>query len=129
MTWNAFGEEPVMVERADIAQVLAQMRSIQAQMHRPVHEAMPGQIEPGQLLRPQEDAPVFGTLFSQAIERVNAVQQEANVLREGYELGTPGVSLTQVMIAAEKSSIAFEAMTQVRNRLVDAYKEIMSMPV
>ncbi len=118
-----------MIERADIAQVLAQMRSIQAQMPRPVQETVPGRIEPGQLLRPQEETPAFGALFSQAIERVNAVQQEANTLREGYELGQPGVSLTQVMIAAEKSSIAFEAMTQVRNRLVDAYKEIMNMSV
>jgi len=60
---------------------------------------------------------------------VNAVQQQANALREGYEIGSSGVSLTQVMIAAEKSSVAFEAMTQVRNRLVEAYKEIMNMPV
>jgi flagellar hook-basal body complex protein FliE len=33
------------------------------------------------------------------------------------------------MIAAEKSSVAFEAMTQVRNKLVEAYQEIMNMPV
>lgn len=118
-----------MVERADIAQVLAQMRTIQAQMHRPIQEAVPGRIEPQQLLRPQEGSASFGTLFTRAIEHVNVVQQEANALREGYELGQPGVSLTQVMIAAEKSSLAFEAMTQVRNRLVDAYKEIMNMSV
>ncbi len=118
-----------MVERADIAQVLAQMRTIQSQMHRPVHETIPGRIEPEQLLRPQAGSASFGSLFTQAIDRVNTVQQEANTLREGYELGQPGVSLTQVMIAAEKSSIAFEAMTQVRNRLVDAYKEIMNMSV
>ena len=49
--------------------------------------------------------------------------------RVEHEVGQPGVSLTQVMVAAEKSSIAFEAMTQVRNKLVDAYKEIMNMPV
>ena len=54
---------------------------------------------------------------------------QANALRQGYEVGHPGVRLTQVMVAAEKSSIAFEAMTQVRNKLVDAYKEIMNMPV
>jgi len=118
-----------MVERADITQVLAQMRMIQAQMQRPVHEAVPGRIEPGQLARPESPAPAFGELFSRAIDSVNAVQQQANTLREGYEVGQPGVSLTQVMVAAEKSSIAFEAMTQVRNRLVDAYKEIMNMPV
>ncbi len=118
-----------MVERADITQVLAQMRMIQAQMQRPASEMAPGRIEPGQLARPQSPAPAFGELFSQAIDSVNAVQQQANTLREGYEVGQPGVSLTQVMIAAEKSSIAFEAMTQVHNKLVDAYKDIMNMPV
>jgi flagellar hook-basal body complex protein FliE len=118
-----------MVERADISQVLAQMRMIQAQMQRPPQEVSPVRIEAGQFARAQSAAPAFGELFSQAIDSVNAVQQEANRLREGYELGQPGVSLTQVMVAAEKSSIAFEAMTQVRNKLVDAYKEIMNMPV
>ena len=42
-----------MVERADITQVLAQMRMIQAQMQRPLHEVAPGRIEPGQLARPE----------------------------------------------------------------------------
>jgi len=54
---------------------------------------------------------------------------ESGRLREAYELGTPGVSLTQVMVAAEKSSVAFTAATQVRNKLVEAYKDIMNMPV
>lgn len=118
-----------MVERADIAQVLTQMRALQAQMHRSVPEPVPGRIEPGQFLRPEARPPDFAALFGQAIERVNAVQQEANTLQKSYELGEPGTSLTQVMIATEKSSLAFEAMTQVRNRLVDAYKEIMNMSV
>jgi flagellar hook-basal body complex protein FliE len=118
-----------MVDRADISQVLAQMRMIQAQMQRQVQETDPARIEPAQFARPEQPAPAFGELFAQAIDQVNAVQQQANALREGYEVGQPGVSLTQVMIAAEKSSIAFEAMTQVRNRLIDAYKEIMNMPV
>jgi flagellar hook-basal body complex protein FliE len=45
------------------------------------------------------------------------------------EMGDPKVSLAQAMIAGQKSSIAFEATVQVRNKLVEAYKEVMSMPV
>ncbi len=117
-----------MVERADISQVLSQMRAVQAQLQRPVNDVSSTGIAPGQLQRPQAE-PGFGELFSRAIDSVNDTQQQANRLRDSYEGGQAGVSLTQVMVAAEKSSVSFEAMTQVRNKLVDAYKEIMSMPV
>jgi flagellar hook-basal body complex protein FliE len=117
-----------MVQRADISQVLSQMRLVQQQMHRPVHEAVPGAIAPGQLARPQQ-VEGFGELFSRAIENVNSTQKQADGLRRSYEVGDPGVSLTQVMVAAEKSSVSFQAMVQVRNKLIEAYKDIMSMPV
>ncbi len=118
-----------MVERADISQVLSQMRAVQAQLQRPVNDvSVGGHCARLQFQRPQPEAS-FGELFSRAIDSVNDTQQQANRLRDSYEGGQAGVSLTQVMVAAEKSGVAFEAMTQVRNKLVDAYKEIMSMPV
>lgn len=117
-----------MVERADISQVLSQMRALQAQLQRPVNDVASTAIAPGQFQRPQAELG-FGELLSRAIGGVNDTQQQANRLRDSYEGGQAGVSLTQVMVAAEKSSVAFEAMTQVRNKLIDAYKEIMSMPV
>ena len=133
-----------MVQRADISQVLSQMRLVQQQLHRPLGgEPRPGAIAPEQLRRPQDAAgapgagriggtqepPGFGELFSQAIENINATQQAADRLRSAYEVGAPGVSLTQVMVAAEKSSVSFDAMVQVRNKLVEAYQDIMNMPV
>ncbi|MEW8162842.1 MAG: flagellar hook-basal body complex protein FliE [Candidatus Thiodiazotropha endolucinida] len=39
------------------------------------------------------------------------------------------MDLAQVMIAAQKSSLSFEAMVQVRNKLVEAYKDVMNMPI
>jgi flagellar hook-basal body complex protein FliE len=44
-------------------------------------------------------------------------------------MGDENVSLSDVMIARNKSSVAFEATIQVRNKLVDAYKQLMNMPV
>ncbi|HQR82111.1 MAG TPA: flagellar hook-basal body complex protein FliE, partial [Thiotrichales bacterium] len=41
----------------------------------------------------------------------------------------PNVELSEVMIQAQKASLAFQAMTQVRNKLVEAYKDVMSMPI
>lgn len=69
----------------------------------------------------------FSTLLKQSIDRVNALQQESGKLSSDFELGN--ASLEQVMIARQKAGIAFESVLQVRNKLVSAYKEIMSMQV
>jgi len=50
-------------------------------------------------------------------------------LSRSFEQGDPGVSLTQVMVASQKASVSFQAMTQVRNKLIDAYQEVMNMQV
>jgi len=44
-------------------------------------------------------------------------------------MGDRSVSISDAMIASQKSSIAFSATVEVRNKFVEAYKEIMSMPV
>ncbi|MBZ9610228.1 flagellar hook-basal body complex protein FliE [Rheinheimera maricola] len=71
----------------------------------------------------------FSSMLTNALSNVNNLAQETGRLRSAVEMGDPGVSLAQVMIASQKSSLAFEATVQVRNKLVEAYKEIMSMPV
>ena len=48
-------------------------------------------------------------------------------LRESFETGNPNVELADVMIAAQKARISFEALTQVRNKMLSAYQEIMRM--
>ena len=118
-----------MVERVEISQVLSQIRSLQAQMPRPAEDIAPSrEISAENFVRPVSENN-FGTLFNSAVDAVNGVQQESSALKKAYELGTPGVSLTQVMVASEKAGVAFQAMTQVRNKLVEAYKDIMNMPV
>ncbi|REL30263.1 flagellar hook-basal body complex protein FliE [Thalassotalea euphylliae] len=71
----------------------------------------------------------FGNVFKQAIDTVNGLQQDAGQKRTAFEMGDDRVTLAETMIAAQKSSVAFEATVQVRNKFVEAYKEIMSMPV
>ncbi len=71
----------------------------------------------------------FGGLLKQAINNVNDLQQDTNDLRTRFDMGDRSVSLSDVMIAGQKSSIAFEATVQVRNKVVEAYKTIMNMPV
>lgn len=71
----------------------------------------------------------FGVMLKSALGNVNNLQAETSALRTRIEMGDPDVSLAQVMIAAQKSSLAFEATVQVRNKMVEAYKDIMAMPV
>ena len=71
----------------------------------------------------------FGDLLKSALENVNSLQQDTNSLRTRFDMGDRSVSLSDVMIAGQKSSIAFEATVQVRNKVVEAYKTNMNMPV
>ncbi|MCI0508863.1 flagellar hook-basal body complex protein FliE [Chromohalobacter marismortui] len=69
-----------------------------------------------------------GELYS-AISRINSLKQSANTQAKAFEAGAPGVELNDVMVDMQKASIAFEMGTQVRNRFVTAYKDVMNMQV
>jgi flagellar hook-basal body complex protein FliE len=71
----------------------------------------------------------FAAKLKDAVRSVNTEQQQANTLQTQFELGDDNVSLPQVMLALNRSSIAFESINQVRNRLLTAYQEVMSMQV
>jgi flagellar hook-basal body complex protein FliE len=60
---------------------------------------------------------------------VNQTQQRASDLATQFERGVPGVELPQVMLEMQKASVSFRAITEVRNRFVNAYQEIMNMPI
>lgn len=71
----------------------------------------------------------FSALLQQSIKNVNKRQQFSGHLAEAFELGDPNVDLSQVMIEGQKARIAFETLSQVRNKLISAYKEIANMPI
>lgn len=75
------------------------------------------------------DKPDFSNLLKQSIDSVNDTQMTAGKLSNSFEKGDPDVSLAEVMVALEKASVSFQAMTQVRNKLLSAYQEVMNMPV
>ncbi|MHA6718409.1 flagellar hook-basal body complex protein FliE [Sphingomonas sp. RS6] len=70
----------------------------------------------------------FTSTMSDALQQVNANQAEAGALSEAYERGET-VDIAKVMLARQQASVGFEATLQVRNKLLSAYKDIMSMPV
>jgi flagellar hook-basal body complex protein FliE len=71
----------------------------------------------------------FSSLLKQSIDKVNELQSSSSELGKAFELGDPNVSLAEVMIARQKSSVAFQSVLQVRNKLMEAYREVMSMQV
>ena len=71
----------------------------------------------------------FADMLGQAINKVSDTQQASSQLSTAFEIGKSGVDLTDVMIASQKASVSFQALTQVRNKLVQAYQDIMQMPV
>lgn len=71
----------------------------------------------------------FADMLGQAINKVSDTQQASSQLATAFEIGTSGVDLTDVMVASQKASVSFQALTQVRNKLVQAYQDIMQMPV
>jgi flagellar hook-basal body complex protein FliE len=72
--------------------------------------------------------PSFADTMSTALEKVNAGQQKASALTEQYERGET-IDIAKVMLARQEASVGFEATLQVRNKILSAYKDIMSMPV
>lgn len=102
----------------DTSQLITQMRAMAsaAQGTPQVQESSPAGSE-------------FSSMLMKSIDSVNDVQKEAGRLGDSFLMGDPSVSLAEVMIAKQKSSIAFEATLQVRNKLLGAYKEIMAMQV
>ena len=102
--------------------VLAQIRSLSAQTGAALKPAAPGNTHAAQ-------GPAFAELFKQGIDSVNASQQKATALADSWERGDSAVSLEQVMIGTQKATVSFRALTEVRNRLVSVYQDIMNMAI
>jgi flagellar hook-basal body complex protein FliE len=73
-------------------------------------------------------ADFVGALDS-ALKAVSRTQQQSTELQRQFQLENPAVSLEETMIAMNRSQLSFQAAVQVRNRLVQAYEQIMNMPV
>jgi flagellar hook-basal body complex protein FliE len=104
-----------------IASVLSQIRTLQSQINQPaapLQEAQAGSKVPG-----------FAETLQKAAASVNDTQLESARLKTAFEFGDPKVDLVRVMIASQEAQIGFRATVEVRNRLVQAYQDVMNMPI
>ena len=108
-------------------QALEQLRSMRESVRGP--EAMPGtQGLGGSIATNTPAGPSFIDSMRSALDSVNQQQQVSRDLQTAYARGDD-VSLTDVAISMQKSSVDFEATVQVRNKILESYREIMNMSV
>lgn len=71
----------------------------------------------------------FAQILQSSIEKVSDAQQKAHAMAESLATGQSDQNLHEVMIALQTASVSFQEMVQVRNRLVNAYQDVMNMQV
>lgn len=108
----------------DTQSLMLQMRSLAAQA-----ASQPGKVDNSVAETGKAQTDKFADLLSQSVNAVNAEQQKSADMKAAFERGDLDVELSEVMLQAQKASLSFEAMTQVRNKLTEAYKDIMNMSI
>lgn len=78
---------------------------------------------------PQEQGAGFSGALSDALRAVSSAQNHASGLQRQVQMENPDVSIEETMVAMQKAQIGFQGTLHVRNRLVQAYTDIMNMQV
>ncbi|KAF1685603.1 flagellar hook-basal body complex protein FliE [Pseudoxanthomonas broegbernensis] len=121
-----------------ISSVLSQIRAYQSQLGQAAHAT--GDVARGDAIQglrgvqaPDQAGAASGPSFSQtlrnAVQGVSEAQEKASALAVAFERGEPGADLARVMIASQHAQVAFRATVEVRNKLVQAYQDVMNMPL
>jgi flagellar hook-basal body complex protein FliE len=69
------------------------------------------------------------SLFKDSLKVLDSKVKESSSLKKSYQLGDPNVTLPEVMMASQTSGIAMSFAIEIRNKSLEAYKEIINMPV
>ena len=76
----------------------------------------------------QKEELSFSQIINQEIEKANSLQKDADQLTESFLAGEP-VEIHQMLIAMEKADLALRQTVEIRNKVIDAYKQIESMQI
>lgn len=116
------GEE--MNTSVDTQSLMLQMRSLAAE----AASNKPSSSVPLASTDGAAKAENFADLLSNSVNAVNNEQHKAGGMKKAFEQGE-NVELSDVMVQVQKASLSFQAMTQVRNKLVEAYKDVMHLSI
>lgn len=75
------------------------------------------------------DKKSFGAELKTVLDQISQLQIKANQQAKAFEMGDTNISLNEVMVSMQKSSVSLQFGIQVRNKLVAAYQEIMNMNI
>ena len=112
------------MSQIDTQSLMLQMRTLAAQAEAKPVENLTEVKQTG-----QEKVDGFADLLEKSVEAVSAEQHKAGNMKSAFEKGDPDMELSEVMLQVQKASLSFQAMTQVRNKLVEAYKTVINMPM
>ncbi|MFC5461684.1 flagellar hook-basal body complex protein FliE [Massilia niabensis] len=115
----------------DSSRIEAMMAQLKAAATKPAAPSLVPGLAPGAAPGVNEGPSKvsFSDALKNSLEQVSNTQKHASELGQRFAMGDDSVSLSDTMIAMQKSSISFQATVQVRNKLVSAYHEIMNMQV
>lgn len=113
------------IGNADINKLVQEMRALATRSGLSVAADTAASNE----VTPSADKVSFSDALSSAVQGVNGMQQHSQQLAAAFERGDPQVDIADVMVATQKSGLAFQAVTEVRNRLIRAYQDVMNMPI
>ncbi len=95
---------------------------------------LPAVVRPSVVGKNQQTSPSvvdggFGGVLKNALTSVSQAQNTSTRLQQEVQMENPNVSLEETMVAMQKAQIGFQATLHVRNRMVQAYTDIMNMQV
>lgn len=103
----------------EIQQVLAQMRALQARVSGIAADVAPAGAQPAD----------FASFLKNSIAQAASVQNQATTLAKACGAGEETVDITKGMLEVQKAGLALQATTEVRNKLIDAYTQVMNMSI
>lgn len=106
------------MEVTSVENLLAQMRAMKAAagLHEPGQAAAAGKLD-------------FAAMLKSSLDGVAQAQAKSESMQKAFVLGDSSVSLSDTMVAMQKAGVNFQMAVQVRNKVVQAYNDIMNMQV
>ena len=90
--------------------------------------ALPTAIRPPAVTTAVQGTEGFGDTLKNAVSAVNDMQRDATQATEALASGKP-IDSAQALVTIEKANVSFQFAVQIRNKLLEAYQEIMRMSV
>ena len=110
------------MDTKNLDSMMARMQAMQAAMN-----SLPGAPASNEVK--SANGVDFQNILKNAIENVNSAQNAAQAKAQAFSAGNSDTSLEEVIVSLQKANLSLQGMIAVRNRLVDAYKEVTSLQV